>query len=134
MTYRRLAFLTVAGLGLTLGLLVGFALLATDKGVNTRQYQSQLQCKSLAQCCEAYQMNPESGKQYPENLRQLLVPPFGGSFLRNGEDDLKDPWGQPYHLTFVTGPDGTKLPLVYTTTPDGTTVSQYGAGPMSRVE
>jgi len=134
-TRRRLAFLVVVGLGLVLAVLVAAALLTSDTGPRSaRRDRAQLQCKSLAHAIEAYQANPASGGKYPESLQQLLTPPFGGTLLKNGEDDLKDPWGRPYELRYVSGPDGTKLPLVYTTTPDGTTVSQYGSGPKSRLE
>ncbi len=128
----RTGFLAVIGI---VGLWVVFELSVTRPHPNARQSRAQLQCRSLAQTIEAYHEHPESGGRYPETLQQLLLPPFGGrSFLKNGSDDLIDPWGQQYQLRYVAGQNGTKQPLVWTKTNDGTPVSQYGAGPLSRVE
>jgi len=102
---------------------------------DARKSRAQLQCKSLAQTIEAYYLNPQSGNQYPENLQQLLQPPFGGtSLLKNGQEDLIDPWGQPYQVQFIQGNDGAQLPLVHTTAKDGTPISQFGAGPLSKMQ
>src|SRR4051812_33978765 len=112
------------------------AVVATTRYLeDARKSRAQLQCKSLAQTIEAYQANPQSGNQYPENLQQLLQPPFGGtSFLKNGQDDLIDPWGQPYQVQFVQGADGSQQPLAHTTAKDGTPISQYGAAPLSKMQ
>jgi hypothetical protein len=49
--------------------------------------------------CEAYRAHPKSGNTYPDNLAELLTPPFGGSsFLKNGQEDLVDPWVSPFQL------------------------------------
>jgi general secretion pathway protein G len=112
------------------------AVVATTRYLeDARKSRAQLQCKSLAQTIEAYYLNPQSGNTYPENLQQLLQPPFGGtSLLKNGQDDLIDPWGQPYQVQFVQGNDGSQQPLVHTTAKDGTPISQYGAGPLSKMQ
>ncbi|QDU18198.1 prepilin-type N-terminal cleavage/methylation domain-containing protein [Urbifossiella limnaea] len=100
-----------------------------------RKSRAQLQCKSLAQTIEAYYVNPQSGNQYPTSLQDLLTPPFGGgSMLKNGQDDLVDPWGQQYQVQFIQGQDGNQVPLVYTNAKDGTPISQYGAGPLSKMQ
>lgn len=111
------------------------AVVATTRYLeDARKSRAQLQCKSLAQTIEAYYLNPQSNNQYPENLQQLLQPPFGGtSMLKNGQEDLVDPWGQQYQVQFIQGQDGAQMPLVYTTAKDGTPISQHGAGPLSRL-
>ncbi|MBN9523399.1 type II secretion system protein GspG [bacterium] len=111
------------------------AVVATTRYLeDARKSRAQLQCKSLAQAIESYYMNPQSNNQYPENLQQLLQPPFGGtSFLKNGQDDLIDPWGQQYQVQFIQGNDGAQQPVVHTTAKDGTPISQYGAGPLSKL-
>ncbi len=112
------------------------AVVATTRYLeDARKSRAQLQCKSLAQTIEAYYLNPQSGNEYPENLQQLLQPPFGGtSLLKNGEDDLRDPWGGQYQVQFTQGQDGAQMPLVYTTAKDGTPISQFGAGPLSKLQ
>jgi general secretion pathway protein G len=111
------------------------AVVATTRYLeDARKARAQLQCKSLAQAIDTYYLNPQSGNQYPENLQQLLQPPFGGtSLLKNGQEDLIDPWGQQYQVQFIQGQDGAQQPLVYTTAKDGTPISQHGAGPLSRL-
>jgi hypothetical protein len=53
--------------------------------------------------CEAYYAHPKSKKTYPDQLANLLTPPFGGSsFLKNGTEDLIDPWGGPFQLGIDT--------------------------------
>lgn len=111
------------------------AVVATTRYLeDARKSRAQLQCKSLAQTIEAYYLNPQSGNTYPESLQQLLQPPFGGtSLLKNGQEDLINPWGQQYQVEFMQGQDGAQQPIVKTQAPDGTWISQYGAGPLSRV-
>lgn len=111
------------------------AVVATTRYLeDARKSRAQLQCKSLAQAIESYYLNPQSGNQYPENLGQLLNPPFGGtSLLKNGDSDLIDPWGGQYQVQFIQGQDGAQMPLVHTTAQDGTPISQYGAGPLSKM-
>ena len=102
---------------------------------NARKSRAQLQCKSLASACEAYYLNPQSGNQYPENLQQLLMPfGSGASLLKNGQDDLTDPWGNQYQYQLIGNPDGTQQPLVHTQARDGTQISQYGVGVLSKMQ
>jgi general secretion pathway protein G len=101
---------------------------------DARKNRAQLQCRSLASTIEAYYLNPQSGNKYPESLEQLLQPPFGGtSLLKNGQEDLTDPWGKRYQVQMIQGQDGADMPLVFTTAGDGTPISQYGVGPLSRM-
>jgi general secretion pathway protein G len=134
---RRAAFtlLEVLVVVAILVILAGVGIVATTRYLeDSRKNTAQLDCQGLAQAVEAYRMNPQSGNEYPESLLHLLTPPFGGtSFLRNGQDDLLDPWNQQYQYQLVEGADGALMPLVYTTAPDGTSISQYGAGPLSRL-
>lgn len=112
------------------------AVVATTRYLeDARKSRAQLQCRSLEQSIQAYYTNPQSGNQYPTGLTDLIQPPFGGtSFLKNGREDLIDPWGQEYQVKMVQGQDGADLPLVYTTSKtDGTPISQFGAGPLSRL-
>jgi general secretion pathway protein G len=135
---RRAAFtlLEVLVVVAILVILAGVGVVATTRYLeDARKSRAQLQCKSLVTAIEAYYSNPQSGNQYPENLQQLLVPPFGGtSFLKNGEEDLIDPWGKQYQLQYIEGSDGAMMPLVFTQSNDGVMISQYGAGPLSRIQ
>jgi hypothetical protein len=80
---------------------------------------------------EAYYINPKSGEHYPTMLSELVQPPWGGSSVLNDpENDLTDPWGQPFQLQLEPG----KKPVVYTNSPKGLPISQYGIGPMSRIQ
>jgi hypothetical protein len=117
-------------------ILAGVGVVATTRYLeDARKNRAQLQCKSLETAVEAYRANPQSGNQYPQQLQELLSPPFGGtSFLKNGQDDLVDPWGNPYQIQLIEGQDGAQLPLVFTRAPDNTPISQFGAGPLSRLQ
>jgi general secretion pathway protein G len=135
---RRAAFtlLEVLVVVAILVILAGVGVVATTRYLeDARKSKAQLGAKGLEQAVMAYYANPQSGNNYPENLNELLAPPFGGSsFLKNGQEDLIDPWGKPYQFQFITGQDGAQMPLVYTTAPDGTPISQFGAGPLSRLQ
>jgi general secretion pathway protein G len=134
---RRAAFtlLEVLVVVAILVILAGVGVVATTRYLeDARKSRAQLGCRGLAQAVEAYYTNPQSGNQYPSSLQELLTPPFGGtSFLKNGQEDLVDPWGKPYQFQFIQGQDGAQMPLVYTNAPDGTPISQYGAGPLSKL-
>ncbi|QJW97833.1 hypothetical protein [Frigoriglobus tundricola] len=74
-------------------LLAAFTFAAADDKAD--EQRAELGSKGLLQACEAYQNNPQNATMaYPTILTELVKPPFGGtSFLRNGEKDLRDPWG-----------------------------------------
>jgi general secretion pathway protein G len=135
---RRAAFtlLEVLVVVAILVILAGVGIVATTRYLeDSRKNTAQLNCQGLAQAVEAYRMNPQSGNEYPETLAHLLQPPFGGtSFLKNGQNDLIDPWSHQYQYQLVQGADGAMMPLIYTTAPDGTSISQYGAGHLSRLQ
>jgi hypothetical protein len=95
---------------------------------NAKQSKAVLGCKGLALACEAYFMNPKSSGKWPRTLDDLVAPSFGGSFLKNGQQDLMDPWGKPYTYALLTFPDGGQVPFISTTSPDGVVISQYGIG------
>lgn len=124
-------WLWIGGIGLAL--LVGcsvWALSTSSPGANGKQGRAQLACKDLETAIEAYIQHPANTKhEFPTTLNDLFEPPFGGRpFLRNGRDDLIDPWGKPYEMERVKRSDGTEYALVKTTAPDGTPISQHGIG------
>jgi hypothetical protein len=93
-----------------------------------------LKCKALEQAAEAYHIHTENTKkEYPHSFDDLLQPPWGGpSLLKNGRDDLLDPWGNPFQMEVRTKSDGeTRYILITTVAPDGTPISQYGIGKKS---
>jgi hypothetical protein len=100
--------------GLVVALVVAVVLTVFTRGhvVPDRVYRAVLQAKGLTLACEAYHENPSSGNKYPAKLADLHSPPFGGSsFLRNGEEDLLDPWGNPFKYAVV--PDAKGEPELY---------------------
>lgn len=106
---------------------------------DAKKTQAQLQCKTIAEACQAYYMNAQSGGNFPETLNDLILP-FGGtggtqSLLKNGQQDLIDPWGgqRMYQYKLITAADGSNQPLVYCIAPDGTPISQFGVGNNSRL-
>lgn len=128
-----------------LEVLVVVAIIVILAGVGTFAYmrylsdakktQAQLKAKTISTAIESYYANPNSNQQYPSQLTDLLVPPWGGtSFLKNGQEDLYDPWGNQYQIQFIQGADGSTQPVVFTTADDGTAISQYGVGPQSKLQ
>lgn len=88
-------------------------------------------CKGVSQAIDNYINSPLNRQQEaPNALSDLHQPPFGGpSLLRNGVEDLRDPWGKPYEMERHQREDGNKYFLIKTTAPDGTLISNYGVGP-----
>jgi hypothetical protein len=130
---RRIPLALWVALSLLLGILGGFVILTAfscDSGFDAKKCKAQLECQSLATAIEAYGNDPKNTKEeLPRTPTDLVQPPWGGSsFLRDGERDLQDPWGNPYQFERVTRKDGTEYILVKTTTPDGTPISQFGIG------
>ncbi len=118
-------------------ILAGVATVATTRYLeDAKKSKAQLGCRGIAQAIEAYKNNPANTMQEdPTDLNQLLTPPFGGTaFLKNGQEDLVDPWGQPYSMKPYAQGDGSEVILVFTQSKnDGVPVSQFGIGPASRV-
>lgn len=110
MNRRKWSIAVQIGLVVAFMALVGLAVSTTRVLMTKRSHQAVLQAKGLILACEAY--HAQSGEKYPTKLADLIVPPFGGSsFVRNGEDDLLDPWGRPFKYAVV--PDGNGDPEVY---------------------
>lgn len=132
---RRAAFtlLEVLVVVAILVILAGVATVALTANLeNAKKSTAQLRAKSISQAMETYYLNPNSGNTYPESLQNLLQPPWGGTgLLKNGAEDLIDPWGQQFQIQAATGGDGATTPLVFTRAPDGVMISQKGVGPMS---
>jgi hypothetical protein len=74
----------------------------------TRTYRATLQSRQILTACEAYRENPDNPqRKFPSALPELVNPPFGGpSFLKNGAEDLRDPWGNFYRYAVVTRDNG----------------------------
>lgn len=140
---RRAAFTLIEVLVVVaiLVILAGVGIVAYMRYLeDAKKTQAQLQCKSLAEACEAYYLNSQSGNTYPTQLSELLVP-FGGtggtqSFLKNGQRDLITPWPNgptpQYVLNIVQNSDGSSIPVVSCTAPDGTQITQYGIGQLAQ--
>lgn len=113
------------------------AIVATTRYLeDARKGRATLQCRSLSTAIEAYKTNAANPTfEDPTDLGQLLQPPFGGtSFLKNGQDDLIDPWGQQYQMRPFQQGDGTTIIQVLTYSKnDGTPISQFGIGPLAKV-
>jgi hypothetical protein len=78
----------------------------------TRSGTAVLHAKGLLLACEAYHMHPGSKEKLPATLADLVAPPFGGNgFLKNGPQDLIDPWGGQYRYAVV--PDEGGEPVLY---------------------
>jgi len=114
-------------------ILAGVGVVATTSYLeNAKKQKAQLGCKGLASAAEAYFLNPSSGGQYPQDLPSLLNLPWGGSLLKNGQQDIVDPWNKPYTYELRTLNNGEQVPFVHTTAPDGIQISQYGVGPAAQ--
>jgi len=115
-------------------ILAGVASVATMRYLeDAKKSKAQLGCKAIAQAAEAYQTNPANTTNDLPDIQSLLQPAFGTSYLKNGQEDLMDPWGGMYQMKAHQQGDGSISPLVYTIAKDGTPISQYGIGPASRV-
>jgi hypothetical protein len=120
------------GIGFVVLLFVVFGNLADVRHLGPPELPSRAQHQSVAiiSACEAYRdcpANPERG-QYPTNLGQLVQPPFGGSsFLRNGNADLYDPWGNPFQYEVEKNESGETEIRVWTTRTVGKEQKVIGA-------
>ncbi len=137
---RRAAFtlLEVLVVVAILVILAGVATVATTRYLDdAKKSKAQLQAQAIAKAMEAYYTNPNSGNNYPTQLQELVTPPWGGtSFLNDPQNDLTDPWGKPFQIQQTQATDGSIAgkPIVYTTASDGVVISQYGIGPLSRLQ
>ncbi len=133
-TSRRSAFTLMEVLVVVaiLVILAGVAIIAVPRYIeDARKAKAQTQAVSISQACEAYHTNAANADQsYPQSPQELIQPPFGGqSYLKNGLQDLVNPWGQQFTLQEKQHSDGSIYMLVYTTAQDGTPISQFGIGP-----
>ncbi|MDY3552021.1 type II secretion system protein GspG [Gemmata sp. JC717] len=137
---RRAAFtlLEVLVVVAIIVILASVATVATTRYLeDAKKTKAQLACKAIVQAIDSYKLNQANTMQEaPSDLSQLLNPPFGGTgFLKNGQEDLMDPWGQQYQFKEIQQGDGSSTTLVFTHAKDGTNtpISQYGTGQASRV-
>jgi general secretion pathway protein G len=137
---RRSAFtlLEVLVVVAILVILATVATVATTRYIeDAKKAKAQLGCKGISQAIESYRTAPGNPtNDDPSSLNELVHPQqIGGtSFLKNGQDDLVDPWGQQYQMKQIQQGDGTMTILVYTHSKnDGVPISQYGVGPLARV-
>jgi general secretion pathway protein G len=135
---RRNAFtlLEVLVVVAILVILATVATVATTRYIeDAKKSKAQLGCQSLSTAIEAYTQSPSNPglteeQKRPSGPGDLVTPPFGGpSFLRNGQVDTIDPWGNQYQFQIHTRGDNTSYILVTTTAPDQTPISQLGIGP-----
>ena len=71
--------------------------------------------KTLSDACEAYNLDPANGNQYPPKLADLVRPPNGGrSLLMNGAADLLDPWGAEFKYAVARSENGAIFAHVWT--------------------
>jgi hypothetical protein len=92
---------------LLIEMLILVTVLTTRYGGDSKTYWAIFHVQGILVSCEAYRENPASGNRYPADLSELHNPPFGGpSFLHNGEQDLIDPWGNPYRYAVVKSRKG----------------------------
>lgn len=103
---------------------------AQERIAEAKRNTALLGCKSISIAVDAYRLSPSNPDgSLPSAPTDLVNPPFGGpSFLRNGQKDLLDPWGNPYQFKLQTRKDGVEVVLISTTAPDGTPISQHGIG------
>ncbi len=136
---RRAAFtlLEVLVVVAILVILAGVGVVATTRYLeDARKAKAQLACQGIAQAIDNYIKNPANAEGLPPTgVQDLVNPPFGGTgYLKNGEADLVDPWGQQYQMEQIQQADGSEGFIVFTYAKDGTQtpISQFGIGVNSR--
>ena len=118
-------------------ILASVATIATTRYIeDAKKAKAQLGCQALAQAIENYKNNAANTmNEPPTSLNDLLQPPFGGTgFLKNGQEDLLDPWGQQYSMQEYPQGDGSVIIQVFTYSKnDRTPISQFGIGQNARL-
>jgi general secretion pathway protein G len=119
-------------------ILASVAIVATTRYLeDAKKSKAQLQAKALATAIEAYMLHPHnSGNQPPQDddWTALHTPGFGTSFLKNGEEDIIDPWNGRFRFASTVGEDGGIAIVVYTYSGnDRTPISNFGMADKSRV-
>lgn len=131
---RRAAFtlLEVLVVVAILVILAGVATVATTKYLeDARKNSAVLQCKTIANACESFMLDPNSGGNYPQSVQELISPHWGGgSFLKDPQKDSVDPWGKTFILEpkILDGSNSNLTMVVRTTARDGTPISNFGTG------
>ena len=136
---RRAAFtlLEVLVVVAILVILAGVASVSVIRNLDdAKKSKAQLQAKNIATAMEAYFTNGSSGNAYPSSIQELVSPPWGGpSYLKDPQQDILDPWGQQFQFSHGSTDNSLQgTPVVFTIAPDGTKISQYGVGPLSRLQ
>jgi hypothetical protein len=74
------------------------AVLFTSRGTDAKEMRALLACKELEVAAEAYRnhtANPDH--QPPMSVGDVIHPPWGGpSLYRHGDEEPRDPWGNPF--------------------------------------
>jgi len=96
-------------------------------------------CATIAKAIDSYMLsssNPGTSdeEKMPQSPSQLVNPGWSTSFLPDGQQSLKDPWGNDYQFKQAQKEDGSPYIIVFTHAPDGTPISQHGAGAKARVQ
>jgi general secretion pathway protein G len=137
---RRTAFtlLEVLVVVAILVILAGVGVVGTTRYLeDARKSKAQLACQGISQAITAYMQNPANPSgDPPSGLQDLLQPPFGGTgYLKNGAQDLIDPWGNQYQLQPYQQGDGSTIYIVFTHSKnDGVAISNFGIGPASKMQ
>jgi general secretion pathway protein G len=133
---RRAAFtlLEVLVVVAILVILASIAVIATQRYLeDAKKARAVMQAKSIHNALTAYMTNAANPYQEPPQSLYELVDPSqtigGSSLLKNGSEDLLDPWGKEYQVLEITTDGQTKDYCIYTIAPDGTPISQFGIGP-----
>jgi general secretion pathway protein G len=133
---RRAAFtlLEVLVVVAILVILAGVATVATTKYLeDARKNSAVLQCKTIANACESYFLNPNSNGNFPQSVQDLISPQWGGgSFLKDPQKDSVSPWGQPFQIQQYQADGQNQTVMVTTTAHDGTHISNFGTGANAR--
>jgi general secretion pathway protein G len=135
-TARRAGFtlLEVLVVVAILVILASIAVVATTRYLeDAKKSKAVLQAKGIHTAVQAYMTSPANPYgEPPPDLHALYQPQNsvgGTSFLKNGPEDLIDPWGKEFQVKQITTDGQTVEYCIYTVSPDGTPISQFGIGP-----
>jgi hypothetical protein len=89
---------------------------AANPKEDAKEKDAERRVKDLESACEAYATNPANAKgKYPEKLADLITPPFSkSSYLKNGKDDLIDPWGKEFKYEVTKDKSGRVRTYIWT--------------------
>lgn len=114
-----------------LSVLLVLCLFAPEQLGPTKKGDAVTGCATIAKACDSFVDNVSNPNgEFPKTLAELHSPPWGGgSYLPDGKESLRDPWGNLYMMQQRTRDDGQPYLLIATYAPDGTLISQHGTGP-----